>query len=100
MLSALSEQVSDKAVSKVPLAGDIPVLNWFTRRSTDARLQESLIILVTPTLPTNFDSRVSSARRGRQLDALLAAWQTRINPVSAVEAVLQRLQRMPWLRHP
>jgi type II secretory pathway component HofQ len=33
VLSALSEQVSDKAFSKVPLAGEVPVLNWFTRRA-------------------------------------------------------------------
>jgi hypothetical protein len=100
VLSALSEQVSDKAFSKVPLAGEVPVLNWFTRRSSDARRQESLIILVTPTLPTRFDSRVSGARRGQQVDALLAAWQTRIDPATDVEAILRRLQKMPWLRHP
>jgi len=100
VLSALSEEVSDRSYSKVPGAGDVPVVNWFTRRSQDSTRQESLLILVTPKLPLSISTPDTPERRQRTTQALLQAWQQRIDPRSDVPAILQRLQRMRWLRAP
>ncbi|MFP5306850.1 MAG: hypothetical protein ACLGI7_13625, partial [Gammaproteobacteria bacterium] len=100
VLSALSEQVSDKAFSKVPVAGDIPVVDWFTSRSTDARRQESLLILVTPRLPLSFSTPDDPLRRERAVQELLRVWNERIDPRTDVPAILARLQKTRWLRPP
>ncbi len=100
VLSALSEQVSDKSFSKVPGVGDVPVANWFTRRSSDARRQESLLILVTPKLPLSFSTPERPEQRARAVEQLLSLWQQRIDPRTDVPAVIKRLQRSPWLRLP
>ncbi|MDP3858567.1 MAG: hypothetical protein Q8Q73_12485 [Stagnimonas sp.] len=100
VLSALSEQVSDKSFSKVPVAGELPVLDWFTSQSTDSRRRESLLILVTPTLPLSFSTPDDPRRRSREADLLMKLWQERIDPGSELPAILQRLKRSPWLRTP
>ena len=100
VLSALSEQVSDKTVSKVPVAGEVPVLNWFTQRSVDARRQESLIILVTPTLPLTLATPDRPAQREAAVRQLLALWNERIEPRSDIPALVERLEQAPWLRRP
>jgi len=100
VLSALSEEVSDRSYSKVPVAGDVPVVNWFTRRSQDSTRQESLLILVTPKLPLSISTPDTPEQRLRTTQALLQAWQQRIDPRSDVPAILERLQRMRWLRAP
>lgn len=100
VLSALSEQVADKSFSKVPVAGEVPVVDWFTSRSTDARRRESLLILVTPTLPLSFSTPDDPRRRSREAELLLKLWQERIDPGSDLPAILKRLSRMPWLRTP
>lgn len=100
VLSALSEQVSDRAFSKVPIAGEVPVLNWFTRRNNDARRQESLLILVTPKLPLSFSTPDDPARRERAVQQLLEVWSQRIDPRTDIPAVLDRLKHSRWLRPP
>lgn len=100
VLSALSEQVNDKSFSKVPGVGDVPVANWFTRRSTDLRRQESLIILVTPTLPLNISTPDTPESREQSVNQLLALWNQRIEPTSDIPAIIRRLKQSRWLRAP
>ena len=100
VLSALSEQVNDKSFSKVPGVGDVPVANWFTKRSTDLRRQESLIILVTPTLPLNISTPDTPESREQSVNQLLALWNQRVEPTSDIPAIIRRLKQSRWLRAP
>ncbi len=100
VLSALSEQVNDKSFSKVPGVGDVPVANWFTRRSSDIRRQESLIILVTPTLPLNISTPDTPESRERSVEQLLALWNQRVEPTSDIPEIIRRLKQSRWLRAP
>lgn len=100
VLSALSEQVGDKSFSKVPVAGEVPMLGRLFNRSTDLRRQESLLILVTPTLPLTMTTGHDLARRDKTVQLLLDSWQTRVEPISNVPAILGRLHQMRWLRDP
>ena len=100
VLSALSEQVNDKSFSKVPGVGDVPVAGWFAKRSTDLRRQESLIILVTPTLPLNISTPDTPESREQSVNQLLALWNQRVEPTSDIPAIIGRLKQSRWLRKP
>lgn len=100
VMSALSEQVSDSVFSQVPVVGKIPVVNWFNRRAVDQRRQESLLILVTPRLPLSIQNSASSGDRARTTQRLLDNWQQIIDPVSNVDAILDRLRSIRWLKAP
>lgn len=100
VLSALSEQVSDRTFSRVPWIGRIPFVDWFTNRRSEARRQESLLILVTPRQPLSIATPTSPARRAAVAQQLLDSWQQRIEPGADLSAILQRLARMRWLRPP
>lgn len=100
VLSALSEQVKDKTYSKVPIAGDVPVLDWFTSNSLDSQRQESLLILVTPSLPARFNTDPRGLQRAEAVETLLRLWHERIDPRSDINAIMQRLQRSHWLQPP
>jgi hypothetical protein len=100
VLSALSEQVQDKSFSKVPVVGDVPVANWLTSRSVDSQRQESLLILVTPSLPLSYDTPDSPGRRAKTVESLLELWHQRVDPNSDVNAIIKRLERSHWLRTP
>lgn len=101
VLSTLSEQVQDKHFSRVPVVGRIPVLDWLTSNTNDLQRQESLLVLVTPTLPLNIDTPLDPDRRAREVQELLRSWHERIDPASNIVAVLDRLHRQNrWLRVP
>lgn len=100
VLSALSEQVSDRTFSRVPWIGRIPLVDWFTSRRSDARRQESLLILVTPKAPLNLQTPENSARRAAAAQRLLDTWQQRIEPSADLQAITERVQRIHWLRKP
>lgn len=100
VLSALSEQVSDRSFSRVPYLGRVPVLNWPLSQSADAQRQESLLILVTPKLPLSFSTPDNPQDRARAVQELLSNWNERIDPRTDVPAILKRLQRSRWLRAP
>lgn len=100
VLSALSEQVADNAFSRMPGVGKIPVLNWFTNQSTDARRQESLLILVTPSLPLSFATESPPKKRAVEVERLIKLWRERINPTSEISAIMRRLEKSRWVRTP
>lgn len=100
VLSALSEQVSDRSFSRVPYLGRVPVINWPLSNSTDAQRQESLLILVTPKLPLNFSTPDDPQSRERAVQELIGMWNERIDPRTDVSAIIKRLQRSRWLRAP
>lgn len=100
VLSALSEEVSDRFSSKIPVAGDIPLVGLLAKRTSDTTRQESLLILVTPKLPLTLDTPDTAARRQQAAEALLATWRERVDPRADVPSILKRLQRTRWLRQP
>ncbi len=100
VLSALSEQVQDKSFSKVPGVGDVPVASWLTSHSVDSQRQESLLILVTPSLPLSYDTPDTPGRRAKTVQSLLELWHQRVDSSSDVNAIIKRLERSHWLRTP
>ncbi|MES2684398.1 MAG: hypothetical protein V4650_12845 [Pseudomonadota bacterium] len=98
ILSALSEQVSDNNNSQVPLAGDVPGLNLLFRNRSDTRRQESLLILVTPSLPSAIELPQDPARRLSNVKELIRYWSQVVDPGSDIGAIVERLQRMPSFR--
>ena len=100
VLSALSEEVSDRFSSKVPVAGDIPLVGLLAKRTSDTTRQESLLILVTPKLPLTIATPDTPAKRQQAAEALLATWNERVDPRADVPSILKRLQRTRWLRQP
>lgn len=100
VLSALSEEVSDRFSSKVPVAGDIPLVGLLAKRTSETTRQESLLILVTPKLPLTIATPDTPARRQKAAEALLATWNERVDPRTDVHAILERLHKTRWLRQP
>ncbi|MDO9451396.1 MAG: hypothetical protein Q7J29_00890 [Stagnimonas sp.] len=98
ILSALSEQVSDSNNSQVPLAGDVPGLNLFFRNRSEIKRQESLLILVTPSLPTAIQLPQDPARRLSNVQELIRYWSQVVDPGSDVGAIVERLARIPSFR--
>ncbi|MCP5182036.1 MAG: hypothetical protein H6993_13445 [Pseudomonadales bacterium] len=92
VLSALSEAVRDRVGSKVPVLGDVPILNLLLNRNDTLQREESLLILVTPQRPLTFDSEVSLSRAAT-VERLLRFWQASADPRSSIDAVLKRLGR-------
>jgi Flp pilus assembly secretin CpaC len=96
VLSALSESVQDSTVSKTPGLSQIPGLSTFFKKSTTANRQESLLILITPVLPTAV--RVRENLRPATVDKLISMWNNLIDPRSSVDAILDRFGRSPFFR--
>ena len=100
ILSALSETVNDASSSRVPVAGQIPGLNLFLNNRNDLRRQESLVILVTPSLPTTLQLPSDPARRRQGVQELLRWWGELIEPNTDVQAIVERLQALRLVRKP
>lgn len=100
VLSALSEQVSDRTFSRVPWIGRVPIVDWFTSRRSDTRRQESLLILVTPKAPLNLQTPDDPLQRAAAAQHLLDTWNQRIEPGADLQAVTNRVRQMHWLRKP
>jgi len=100
VLSALSEEVSDRSFSKIPGVGDIPVIRNLARRDADLTRQESLLILVTPKLPLSLSTPETAEQRQHTTQQLLSLWQERVDPRADVPAIIERLKRSRWLRQP
>lgn len=98
ILSALSEQVNDNSSSQVPVAGDIPGLNVLLKNRNNTKRQESLLILVTPSLPIALNLPSDPARRLGNVQELLRYWERVIDPGSDVGAILKQLPQGHGLR--
>ncbi|MDT7838185.1 hypothetical protein [Aquabacterium sp. OR-4] len=92
LLSGLSETVSNTTSSSTPLLGDAPVLGLaFNQRSTDQR-RDAVLILVTPSRTTSFQS--ASWVRSDKLQQLIALWEKVVDPATNAGSVVQRLSQM------
>lgn len=100
ILSALSESVTDTGTSKVPLLGDTPGLDLLFKNDNGLKRQETLLILVTPSLPTGLRLPPDAARRARGVQDLLRYWHDIVDPNSDVEAIVKRLQGRRPFRKP
>lgn len=47
VISELAEKINDRSVNKVPVLGDIPVLNAFFKKSNKEEIRENITILIT-----------------------------------------------------
>lgn len=56
VISGLIREDRIKVVNKVPLLGDIPLLGWLFRRTTDSRQKTNLFIFVTPHIVTSSEA--------------------------------------------
>jgi Flp pilus assembly secretin CpaC len=98
ILSALSEQVSDNSSSQVPYAGDIPGLNALLKNRNNTKRQESLLILVTPSLPMAINLPSDPARRLTNVKELIRYWQQVVDPGSDIGSILKQLPHGQALR--
>ena len=100
ILSALSESVNDSSVSKVPVAGDIPGLDLLLKNDSGIKRQETLLILVTPSLQSTLRLPSDPLRRRRGAEDLLRYWTQVVDPGSDVAAIVGRLQHLKPFRKP
>ena len=63
VISGLIREDTTKIQSKVPFLGDIPLLGWLFRSSSDVRKRTNLLIFVTPRIVT--DPAQAEAERAR-----------------------------------
>lgn len=68
VLGGLIKDDNTKTVSKVPLLGDIPVLGYLFRATSDKKTKQNLLVFLQPTLLR--DSASAVALSGRQYDAI------------------------------
>ena len=92
LLSGLNETVDDATFSKTPVLGDVPLVgNLFNQRNLNQR-RDSVIILVTPSLPAALPGRAFARRE--HAARLAQLWTTLIDPKSDAAATQARLSRM------
>ena len=63
VISGLIREDTAKLQSKVPILGDIPLLGWLFRSSSDVHKRTNLLIFVTPRIVT--DPAQAEAERAR-----------------------------------
>lgn len=91
LLSGLNETVSDHTYSKTPILGSIPILKTFFHEKNGTERQDSVMVLVTPSLPTALSGRPWA--RSEHVQRLTELWNTIIDPMTNAEATRQRLQK-------
>ena len=91
VLSGLNEAVEDRNFSKTPLLGDLPVIgNAFNERTRIER-RDSVIVLVTPSVPVSLTGRAYA--RSEHVDMLTRLWTEVIDPSSDAAATEKALRR-------
>lgn len=91
VLSGLSESASDSTGSQTPILGDLPLIGRaFNQRTTDQR-RDSVMILVTPSRPTQFASEPWARREAVQ--KMIDMWSRVIDPATNAGSVTARLSR-------
>lgn len=63
VLGGLIKDDNTKTVSKVPLLGDIPLLGYLFRASSDKKTKQNLLVFLQPTLLRDGSSAVEMSRR-------------------------------------
>ena len=102
-------EAESKGKNKVPLLGDIPILNFFFKSKQTQKEQSSLVFVVTPTSynPTCISSNKKTNERLRDRSSLKEGydWVDENNPGPAHEPNLKRTlrggsQRAPYYPAP
>lgn len=90
LLSGLNENVNDHTFSKTPLLGSIPLLkNLFHEQNTTER-QDSVLVLVTPSLPVSMAGKAWA--RSEHVKRLTDLWTQVIDPMSNAQNTQKRLE--------
>lgn len=87
ILSGLYEGVDVGTSSKMPLIGDIPVLNTFFNARTRTERRDVALVLVTPSLPGSVETGAREFR-GETLNRLLSIWKDIIDPQTNMDAII------------
>ena len=70
VIAGLTKEDQTTVVKKVPLLGDIPLLGWLFRHTSDVTEQSDLLIFVTPHVATDADDAEEVARRWQEKTGL------------------------------
>ena len=63
VLSGIRKETENKIKSKVPLLGDVPVLDWVFAHDSETKATTELLVFVTPTVVDNPDENDSNYNR-------------------------------------
>lgn len=98
ILSGLYETVNIGGSSRVPILGEIPGLDVLFDARARTRRWDTALVLVTPRLPGAIETG-SREFRSETLTRLLALWQDLIEPVSNMDAVINKFgSKMTYFR--
>ena len=89
ILSGLYETVSIGGSSRVPILGDIPGVDWLFDSRARTRRWDAALVLVTPRLPSSIETGTREFR-SETLTKLLALWKDLVDPISNVDAVINK----------
>ena len=92
ILSGLYEGVNVGSSSRVPVLGDVPILDSVLNSRTHSVNQDAALVLVTPKT-TGSIATGPGEFRGEQLRQLVDLWDRMIEPRAGLEAILGTIQR-------
>ncbi len=92
ILSGLYEGVNVGSSSKVPLLGDVPLMDSVTNSRIHTVNQDAALVLVTPKA-TGSVATAPPEFRGEQLRQLMDLWDRMIEPRAGFEAIIGTLQQ-------
>ncbi len=90
ILSGLYEAVNVGGSSRVPGLGDIPVLNTLFNARTKTERRDAALVLVTPRLAGMVETNMREFR-SETLNKLLLLWKDLVDPMSNIDAVINKL---------
>lgn len=67
VLSGIRKETENKIKSKMPLLGDIPVLDWVFANTSETKAVTELLVFVTPTVVDNPDENDSNYNAGERI---------------------------------
>jgi hypothetical protein len=91
ILSGLYEGVNVGSSSKVPVLGDVPILDSLTNSRIHTVNQDAALVLVTPKATGSIEAAPAEFR-GDQLRQLLELWDRIIEPRAGLDAIIGTLQ--------
>ncbi|HPC58449.1 MAG TPA: secretin N-terminal domain-containing protein, partial [Kiritimatiellia bacterium] len=90
ILSGLIREDTSKLTTKVPLLGDLPLLGWLFRSTSDVKKRTNLLIFVTPRIVTDMQMAEKEKARLERAASLQGAREALDEPSPAAEAQRQR----------
>jgi general secretion pathway protein D len=66
VLSGIRKETENKVKNKVPLLGDVPVLDWVFANTSETKAVTELLVFVTPTVVDNPDGNDSNYNAGER----------------------------------